>query len=92
MAQSLIDLLRETHADAVASAHSEKGDEVVTVPRERLVDLCRFLKDDPRTEMKLLHMVTADESRTPTFTIFANPDYHVQAGAPDCSGFPAPRT
>ena len=38
-----------------------------------------------RTEMKLLHMVTADESRTPTFTIFANPDYHVQAGAPDCS-------
>src|SRR2546422_2217759 len=41
-----------------------------------------------RTEMKLLHMVTADESRTPTFTIFANPDYHVQAGAPDCSADP----
>jgi len=41
-----------------------------------------------RTEMKLLHMVTADESRTPTFTIFANPDYHVQAGAPDCSPDP----
>lgn len=41
-----------------------------------------------RTEMKLLHMVTADESRTPTFTIFANPDYHIQAGAPDCSADP----
>jgi hypothetical protein len=41
-----------------------------------------------RTEMKLLHMVTADESRTPTFTIFANPDYHVQAGPPDCSADP----
>jgi hypothetical protein len=41
-----------------------------------------------RTEMKLLHMVTADESRTPTFTIFANPDYHIQAGPPDCSAGP----
>jgi NADH-quinone oxidoreductase subunit C len=57
MAQSLIDLLRETHADAVASAHSEKGDEVVTVPRERLVEVCRFLKDDPRTELKLLAQI-----------------------------------
>ena len=41
-----------------------------------------------RTEMKLLHMVTSDESRTPTFTLFANPDYHVQAGSPDCSADP----
>ena len=39
---------------------------------------------DP-AEMKLLHMVTADPLRTPTFTEFANPDYYVYAGAPNCA-------
>src|SRR5437867_7672426 len=57
MAQALIDLLQETHSDAVASTHTETGDEVVTVPRERLVEVCRFLKDDPRADMKLLAQI-----------------------------------
>ena len=39
---------------------------------------------DP-VEMKLLHMVTADPARTPTFTMFAKPDYYVYGGAADCS-------
>jgi hypothetical protein len=39
---------------------------------------------DP-VEMKLLHMVTGDPQRTPTFTGFANPDYFVFAGASNCS-------
>jgi hypothetical protein len=39
---------------------------------------------DP-VEMKLLHMVTADPARTPTFTLFANPDYFLFAGAPNCA-------
>jgi len=29
------------------------------------------------TEMKLLHMVTADPARTPTFTLFGNEDYFI---------------
>ena len=57
MAQALIDLLQETHSDAVASTHTETGDEVVTVPRERLVEVCRFLKDDPRADLKLLAQI-----------------------------------
>ncbi len=36
-------------------------------------------------EMDLLHMVTADPARTPTFTWFALPDYFVFAGAQNCS-------
>jgi hypothetical protein len=36
-------------------------------------------------EMKLLHMVTADAARTPTFTMFADPNYFLFAGAPNCS-------
>ena len=35
--------------------------------------------------MKLLHMITADPMRTPTLTLFANPDYFLFAGAPNCS-------
>jgi hypothetical protein len=39
---------------------------------------------DP-VEMKLLHMVTADPARTPTFTLFADPNYFLFAGAPNCN-------
>jgi hypothetical protein len=37
-----------------------------------------------QTEMKLLHMVTSDPLRTPTVTEFADPDYYVYSGAPNC--------
>jgi hypothetical protein len=39
---------------------------------------------DP-VEMKALHMITADPARTPTFTMFAHPDYFLFTGGPDCS-------
>ena len=39
---------------------------------------------DP-VEMKTLHMVTADPARTSTFTWFAQPDYFLFAGAPNCA-------
>jgi hypothetical protein len=45
--------------------------------------LADFLADP--VEMKLLHMITADPARTPTLTMFANPDYFLFAGAPNCS-------
>jgi hypothetical protein len=45
--------------------------------------LTNFLADP--VEMKLLHMITADPARTPTFTMFANPDYFLFAGAPNCN-------
>ena len=38
---------------------------------------------DP-VEMKLLHMITADPARTPTFTYFADPAYFLFAAAPNC--------
>jgi hypothetical protein len=46
-------------------------------------NLTRALADP--AEMQLLHMVTADPARTPTFTWFANPDYFLFAGARNCS-------
>jgi hypothetical protein len=45
--------------------------------------LTNFLADP--VEMQLLHMVTADPARTPTLTMFANPDYYLYAGGTSCS-------
>ncbi len=39
---------------------------------------------DP-TEEAILHMVNADPARTPTFAMFARPDYFLSAGAANCS-------
>ena len=39
---------------------------------------------DP-VEMKLLHMITGDPSRTPTFTLFADSNYFLFAGAKNCN-------
>jgi hypothetical protein len=45
--------------------------------------LTKFLADP--VEMKILHMVTADPARTPTFTMFADPNYFMFAFAQNCS-------
>jgi hypothetical protein len=42
---------------------------------------------DP-VEEKALHMVNADPRRTPTFTMFANPDFFFQTTNPSCGGNP----
>jgi hypothetical protein len=39
---------------------------------------------DP-AEMAILHMVNADPARTPTFTMFARPDYFLSTGAASCT-------
>ena len=39
---------------------------------------------DP-AEMAILHMVNADPARTPTFALFAKPDYFLTPGSPTCS-------
>lgn len=45
--------------------------------------LTKYLADP--VELNLLHMITADPARTPTFTMFADPNYYLYAGAPNCS-------
>ena len=39
---------------------------------------------DP-VELKLLHMVTGDPQRTPSFVMFGDPDYFFLTGAPNCN-------
>jgi hypothetical protein len=38
------------------------------------------------TEEAILHMVNADPARTPTFALFAKPDYYLTSGPASCSG------
>jgi len=45
-------------------------------------NLTQFMADP--VEMKLLHMITADPARTPTFTWFADPNYFMFAGDQNC--------
>jgi hypothetical protein len=45
--------------------------------------LTRYLADP--VEENLLHMVTADPNRTPTFTMFGDPDYFFLTFGPDAS-------
>jgi arylsulfatase A-like enzyme len=74
-----------------------QNDQAVTRPFERATGqltavnpytghtdtLTKFLAD--QVEMKLIHMITADPARDPTFTMFADPNYFLFAGAPNCT-------
>ncbi len=89
------------HSDSAPNVYitgnPARDDETVTRPFERAVGkltavnpitgntdtLTKYMADP--VEMKLLHMITADPARTPTFTMFADPNYFLQTGAPDCS-------
>jgi hypothetical protein len=39
-----------------------------------------------QTEEAILHMVNADPKRTPTFAMFAKPDYYLSSGPTSCGG------
>ena len=89
------------HADSAPTVYitgnPSRTDQTVTRPFERATGqltalnpmtnntdtLTNYLADP--VEMKLLHMITADPARTPTFTMFANPNYYLYAGAPNCN-------
>jgi hypothetical protein len=46
------------------------------------VRLTRYLADP--VELKILHMITADPKRTPSFVMFANPDFYLSSGPASC--------
>jgi hypothetical protein len=45
--------------------------------------IANFIADP--VEEAILHMVNADPARTPTFAMFAKPDYFLFSGAPNCN-------
>jgi len=91
----------KVHSDSAPAVYitgnPAPGDQTVTRPFERATGLLtavnpitgntdtitKFLADP--VELKLLHMITADPARTPTFVLFADPNYFLFAGAPNCT-------
>ncbi len=63
--------LRARFAAAVISTHCFRGDATAIVDRAALVDVCRWLRDDPQTAFDLLVDVTAVDyfGRRPRFEV-----------------------
>ncbi len=70
----------KVHSDSAPNVYITTAENSITGNTDTLT---KYLADP--VEMKLLHMITADPARTPTFTMFADPNYFLFAGAPNCS-------
>jgi NADH-quinone oxidoreductase subunit C len=53
MSRALLDALAARFGDAVVTTSEAYGDHVATVKRELLLEIARFLRDDPATAMNL---------------------------------------
>ncbi len=56
---TLIESVSDRFPEAVAASHAYRGDETVVLRREFLVEVARFLKEDPSLQMNFLMDVTA---------------------------------
>jgi NADH-quinone oxidoreductase subunit C len=67
----LVARLRGGVADAVLASHAFRGDATAIVPRERLLEVCRFLRDDAELRFDMLVDVTAVDylGRVPRFEV-----------------------
>ncbi len=45
--------LKEKFADAIVATHSDFGDDTAVVRREKIVEICAFLRDDPELRFDL---------------------------------------
>jgi NADH-quinone oxidoreductase subunit C len=57
--QALIEAVQGKFPDAVRSSHNYRGDATVILRKESLLDVARFLKDDPALRMNFLMDLTA---------------------------------
>ncbi len=49
----VLEKLTERFGDAIVSTHSDFGDDTAAVRRERIVEICTFLRDDPDLQFDL---------------------------------------
>ena len=56
---SLIESVRDRFPDAQTASHAYRGDETVVLRRESLLEVARFLKEDPALQMNFLMDLTA---------------------------------
>jgi NADH-quinone oxidoreductase subunit C len=53
MSQAVVEAIQKRFAGAIVSTHAWRGDETVVLKRESLVEVARFLKEDPAMDFKL---------------------------------------
>lgn len=74
--------LRERYPDAIVGSSEFRGELTCVVPKERLVDVCRFLKDDPTLRFNLLVDASGIDMYTPVdrfgviYNLFSIPNRH----------------
>ena len=60
---SLVESVTDRFPDAVAASHAYRGDETVVLRRESLLEVARFLKEDPALQMNFpMDLSTVDYS------------------------------
>jgi NADH-quinone oxidoreductase subunit C len=57
--KDVVALLKEKHADAIEAVDETKRDPWIVVKREKLVELCRTLRDDPKLNYDHLSLISA---------------------------------
>ena len=93
---SLIELVTNRFPGAVSSSHTYRGDETVILRREFLLEVARFLKDDPALKMNFLMDLTAVDYSTfgqsPAPAFFASSGVSVRPSSqiPDADPWPGP--
>jgi NADH-quinone oxidoreductase subunit C len=93
---SLIESVTNHFPDAVTSSHAYRGDATVILHRQFLLDVARFLKEDPALKMNYLIDVTAVDYSTfgkrPTPAFFASSGVAVSPSSqiPDEAPWPGP--
>ena len=62
----VLEKLKSQFADAILEASEFRGELTVVVSKERIVDICRFLKEDPQLQFDFLADVFGIDMYTPT--------------------------
>jgi len=63
--------LKEKFSDSIVDTHSFRGDETATVKKEKIVDICKFLRDDNELLYNFMMDITAVDyyGREPRFEV-----------------------
>lgn len=71
MAEELIDIVEDNYSDQVLDSHSRLGNDTVTVEKEKIPEIIKFLRDDDDTKMNMLRLITCVDydRRTPRFEV-----------------------
>jgi NADH-quinone oxidoreductase subunit C len=65
MNEKVLEKLKAKHGDVVLEANEFRGELTIVVPKERIVEVCRFMKDDEELAFDLLADLCGIDMYTP---------------------------